>query len=137
VIRAARAGRVATAAAALAALACIAATSGCGGPSPRAARAAAAATGGDVERGRALIRAYGCISCHTIPGVTGAHSIVGPPLDGFASRTYVAGVLANRPENLIRWLRNPPGVDTLTAMPYLGVTERDARDIASYLYTLQ
>lgn len=110
---------------------------GCSGPAPGVARAAAAATGGDPERGRALIRQYGCVSCHTIPGVAGAHSIVGPPLKGFASRTYVAGIMANQPDNVIRWIQNPPGIDTLTAMPNVGVTERDARDITSYLYTLR
>ena len=31
-------------------------------------------TGGDVERGNASIRKYGCGSCHTIPGVGGAHA---------------------------------------------------------------
>jgi cytochrome c len=53
------------------------------------------------------------------------------------SRSYVAGVLPNTPSNVIRWIQNPPGVDHLTAMPNLGVTDTDARDIASYLYTLK
>jgi len=92
---------------------------------------------GNPTRGKALIRQYGCVSCHTIPGVRGAQSVVGPPLAGFAKRTYVAGVLVNQPANLVRFIRNPPGVDTLTAMPNLGVTERHARDIASFLYTLK
>ena len=122
------------AAVALALLACVA---GCGGPAPGVVRAAAAATGGDPVRGRVLIRQYGCVSCHTVPGVPGAHSIVGPPLAGFASRTYVAGIMANRPENVMRWIQNPPGIDTLTAMPNVGVTEQDARDITGYLYTLR
>jgi len=42
-----------------------------------------------------------------------------------------------RPPNLIRWIQDPPGVDPLTAMPKLGVSEADARDIASILYTLR
>jgi cytochrome c1 len=37
----------------------------------------------------------------------------------------------------MRWIRDPPGVDAKTAMPRLGVTEPDARDIAAYLYTLK
>jgi cytochrome c1 len=69
--------------------------------------------------------------------VRGADSLVGPPLDRVASRTYLAGVLTNSPDNMIRWIRDPRGVDRLTAMPNLGVTEEDARDIASYLYTLK
>jgi cytochrome c len=46
-------------------------------------------------------------------------------------------VLPNSPENIIAWITNPPAVDSKTAMPYLGVSERDARDMAEYLYELQ
>jgi cytochrome c len=100
-------------------------------------QAAAAMTSGDPARGPALMRSYGCATCHTIPGVTGGHGLVGPPLDGIASRSYIAGVLPNAPQNLIRWIRDPKGVDSLTAMPNVGVTESDARHIAAYLYTLR
>lgn len=94
-------------------------------------------TGGDPHRGRAAITRYGCSACHTIPGVTGATALVGPPLDRIASRSYIGGVLPNTPDNMIRWIENPPGIDKMTAMPNLGVTDGDARDIASYLYTLK
>jgi len=94
-------------------------------------------TGGDVERGNASIRKYGCGSCHTIPGVIGAHSKVGPDLSGFAGRAYIAGVLTNSPDNLITWIENPQAVDDKTAMPNMAVSARDARDIAAYLYTLR
>ena len=110
----------------------------CGGGRGEAERAASEMTGGgDPSRGRAKIRHYGCVSCHTIPGLAEADALVGPPLDRIASRTYIGGVLTNSPDNMIRWIQNPPGVDNLTAMPNLGVTEQDARDIASYLYTLK
>jgi len=91
----------------------------------------------DPERGRTAIRKYGCGSCHNIPGVSGAAGMVGPPLGQIAQRVYIAGVLPNEPDNMIKWLENPPGVDPKTAMPYMGVTPRDARDIAAYLYTLR
>src|SRR5437762_3792398 len=94
-------------------------------------------TGGDAERGNASIRKYGCASCHTIPGITGAQSKVGPDLSGLASRVYIAGVLTNSPENLVAWIENPQAVDDKTAMPNMGVSARDARDIAAYLYTLR
>ncbi len=94
-------------------------------------------TGGDAERGNASIRKYGCGSCHTIPGVTGAHSQVGPDLSGLAGRVYIAGVLTNSPEHLVAWIENPQAVDDKTAMPNMGVTSGDARDIAAYLYTLR
>ena len=61
----------------------------------------------------------------------------GPPLDGLATRSLIAGKLANTPENLVRWLRHPQKVDALTAMPDLEVTEADARDMAAYLATLR
>lgn len=91
----------------------------------------------DTGRGRTAIRKYGCGSCHDIPGVSGAVGMVGPPLGQIAQRVYIAGVLPNEPDNMIKWIENPPGVDSKTAMPYMGVTPRDARDIAAYLYTLR
>jgi cytochrome c len=94
-------------------------------------------TGGDPRQGRAKIRAYGCQTCHSIPGVPGATSRVGPPLDGIGGRVYLAGRLTNSPDNLMRWIRSPRQVDEQTAMPDLGVTEADGRHIAAYLYTLR
>ena len=114
------------------------ALSACGsGPDKKAMEEAAALTRGDPHAGREQIRRYGCNACHTIPGIPEADSLVGPELTRIASRTYVGGVLTNTPDNMIRWLQNPQGVDPLTAMPNLGVTEQDARDIAGYLYTLK
>jgi cytochrome c1 len=37
----------------------------------------------------------------------------------------------------MRWIENPPAVDEKTVMPNMGVTDKDARDIATYLYTLR
>jgi putative membrane protein len=100
-------------------------------------RAAAAMTGGEPKIGKQVLQQYGCASCHTIPGIPGANALVGPSLEHIASRMYIAGVLPNTPENMLWWLQNPPAVDPLTAMPNLGVTEADARDMAGYLYTLR
>ncbi|MEL6648628.1 MAG: hypothetical protein AAFQ05_13195, partial [Pseudomonadota bacterium] len=52
-------------------------------------------------------------------------------------RAYVAGVLPNEPGGLVRWLVDPVAHSPMTAMPDLGVTEADARDMAAYLYTLR
>ena len=71
-----------------------------------------------------------------IPGVPAAEGRVGPPLTDLADRTFIAGRLRNEPSALVRWIREPREVDPNTAMPDLGVTDRDARDIAAYLYTL-
>jgi len=105
--------------------------------SREAERTAAALTGGKPGIGKQVIQQYGCASCHTIPGILGANALVGPSLEHIASRMYIAGVLPNTAENMRRWLQDPPAVDPLTAMPNLGVTEADARDMAGYLYTLR
>lgn len=102
-----------------------------------AERSAAAMTGGTPAKGKAAISRYGCSTCHTIPGVSGANGMVGPPLGQVASRVYLAGRLQNTPDNMLLWIQKPQAVDDKTAMPNLGVTDADARDIASYLYTLK
>lgn len=95
-----------------------------------------AVPGGDAERGRQLIPQYGCGACHAIPGIDGAKGQVGAPLDGIADRAYLAGVLSNTPNNMVTWIMHPQQIAPGSAMLELGVSERDARDIAAYLYTL-
>ena len=95
------------------------------------------ATGGDLRRGKTLIETYGCGSCHSIPGIRDAAGLVGPPLLLFGRRSYIAGEVPNTPENLVAWLRNPKSIEAGTAMPNLGLSEQQARDIAAYLYTLR
>jgi cytochrome c len=95
---------------------------------------ASALTHGAPSRGPAAIGRYGCGGCHTIPGITGADGKVGPPLDGVGQRVYIAGQQRNTPDNLVSWIRYPRHVAPHTAMPEMGVTEQDARDIAAYLY---
>ncbi|MBV8069756.1 MAG: c-type cytochrome [Acidobacteriaceae bacterium] len=103
----------------------------------QAEQIARATTGGSAARGATAISRYGCGSCHIIPGVSGASGLAGPPLSGIGNRIYIAGVLQNTPDNMIRWIENPPAVDEHTVMPNLGVRHQDAIDIAGYLYTLQ
>jgi cytochrome c2 len=117
-----------------ASLAALAAALACSGGASERARAL---TGGDPAKGRDAIGARGCGACHAIPGVPGATGQVGPPLAGIAARSYLAGRLANTPENLVRWIRAPREVDPRTAMPDLGIPEEEARHIAAFLYTLR
>ena len=93
--------------------------------------------GGDADRGKTAIALYGCGSCHMIPGVRAAIGMVGPPLTMWSRRTYIAGEVPNTPEFLTRWIETPQAIEPGTAMPNLGVTEGDARDIAAYLYTIR
>ena len=92
---------------------------------------------GSPERGEQLVRSFGCGSCHTIPGIRDARGLVGPPLFFFSRRTYIAGQLPNTPDNLVRWIQDPQAIEPGTAMPTLGASEQQARDMAAYLYTLR
>ncbi|HVL66498.1 MAG TPA: c-type cytochrome [Vicinamibacterales bacterium] len=107
------------------------------GPQQKAREEARALTGGDPDRGVQAIGRYGCGACHDIPGVQGANGKVGPPLRGVASRTYLAGRLTNSPANMATWIQQPQHIERGTAMPDMGVTPEDARDITAYLYTLR
>ncbi|SAK99896.1 monoheme cytochrome c [Caballeronia pedi] len=91
-------------------------------------------TGGNPQRGLDAIQRYGCGACHRIDGVPGAYGKVGPTLQDIGERAYVAGKLPNTPENLQMWIRFPQRISPESAMPDLGVSEIDARDIAAYLY---
>ena len=92
--------------------------------------------GADPVRGKALIGNYGCGACHFVEGVEGANGVVGPRLENFATRTLLAGTFPNVPRFLVPWLMSPPSLKAETGMPDLGIAEAEARDIASYLYTL-
>lgn len=95
-----------------------------------------AITGGDPDRGREDLGRLPCGGCHVIPGIAGAKGKAGPPLTGFAGRAYIGGRLANSPDNLVDWIEDPHRTDPQSAMPPGGFGDREARDIAAYLYTL-
>jgi cytochrome c2 len=113
------------------AIAVLAVAAGCGGSG---AGDRIAIAGADASRAPAAFRTYGCGACHSISGIDGADAHVGPPLDDLADRVTIAGSLSNTPENLIRWIRFPQRIDPGSVMPDMGVTQRDAADIAAYLY---
>jgi cytochrome c2 len=92
---------------------------------------------GSPQRGAALISQIGCGSCHIIPGIRGAQGLVGPPLDHMSRRIFIAGLLRNTPDNMMRWIMHPQAIVRGNAMPEMGLGSTDARDIASYLSTLK
>jgi cytochrome c1 len=94
-------------------------------------------TGGNPDNGMAAIGRYGCGSCHDIPGIRSARGTVGPPLGRIAVRTYLAGRLSNTPGNMMQLIQHPQHVERGTAMPEMGVTDEEARDITAFLYTLR
>jgi cytochrome c2 len=94
---------------------------------------------GDAERGRVLVASgdYGCAACHAIPGIRFPRGVVGPPLDGMARRSLIAGQLPNKPGVLVAFLQNPPALLPQTGMPDVGLSRDDARHIAAFIYTLE
>lgn len=92
---------------------------------------------GDPQRGRLLAERYHCGTCHLIPGVPAARGRLAVPLSDFGLRSYIAGRIPNQPELLARWIADPRSLVPDTAMPDMGVTDADARDIAAYLGRLR
>lgn len=92
---------------------------------------------GDPKRGMDLVKQYGCGGCHLIPGVVDATGNVGPPLVHVGTRTYIAGFFSNSPEKMALWIQDPQRALPGNAMPRMGVTPQDSRDITAFLYTLK
>ena len=101
-------------------------TMGCSNAPPRTAQSSATD----------LMIHYGCPACHVIPGVPGAVGKVGPSLAALPQRSYLAGVLPNTPANLEQWVMHPQKFQPGIAMPEMGVSPADARQIAAFLETM-
>jgi cytochrome c len=93
-------------------------------------------TGGDPEAGRQAIVRHDCHSCHVIPGIEGERDVQGPALDHWASRKSIAQQWPNTPTNLENWIRHSEQLRPGTTMKMMSINEKDARDIAAYLYSL-
>lgn len=79
--------------------------------------------------------AAACVACHsTEPGVA---DTLGPSLAHFGSRSLVAAFLPNTPENVARWLRDPPAVKPGSKMPDYDLTESQIADLVAYLQSLK
>ncbi len=78
---------------------------------------------GDSARGEKLVKAVGCLGCHSAAGVqAGDH---GPELSGLGSKVS--------PEWLYTWIKDPKHFSEETRMPSLRLTDQEASDITSYL----
>ncbi len=97
---------------------------------------------GDPERGRAVLDARGCGSCHTMSGLD--TPIVPSPIgvemdpDLLARATLLAPDLRHardrfRREQLVAWLMNPSAMKPDALMPRVGLTEAEARDAAAFI----
>lgn len=78
----------------------------------------------------------GCASCHYVPGISWPEGTVGPALSGFSRQALIAGRLPNRPDILAAFVRNAPAVLAGTKMPAMPLNEKEAADVAAYLYAL-
>jgi cytochrome c2 len=76
--------------------------------------------------------------CHIVPGAGGPRGMLGPSLEGLASRPTISmGVVQNTPANLAKFIENPQLVNPQSSMPPPGVSADDARDIVAFLSTLK
>jgi len=81
-----------------------------------------------------------CTQCHTIDpvNIVPADAFNGPNLTHFMNRGWIAGgALVYTPENLERWLANPPEVKPGSFMPDLGLTQEEIDALIAYVETLQ
>jgi cytochrome c oxidase subunit II len=80
-----------------------------------------------------------CMSCHTITGVgESLGTRPAPDLTHLAGReTIAAGLLNNDPEDLARWLANPPGLKAGSKMPDYDLTDDQIDALVEYLQTLE
>lgn len=90
----------------------------------------------EAATGYQAFLAGGCVACHTIQGV--AFGVVGPNLTHVGSRkTLAAGIMKNTPEDLARWLADPPGVKPGALMPKLPLTNDQITALVAYLGSLR
>jgi cytochrome c len=106
---------------------------------PVAASGAALEPGTPAADGAQIIATKPCVGCHTIPGIPGATGQVGPNLAGVASRSKIAGGAVNNtgPDDLKKWIMNPPALKPGTLMPNVGLTDDEATKIVAFLETLK
>ncbi len=93
-------------------------------------------TGGDAAAGKQALLLHDCHSCHEIPGIEGDKNLQGPPLERWATRKTIAKEWPNSPANLENWIRHSEQLRPGTSMKLMNVSEKDARDIAAYLFSL-
>lgn len=87
--------------------------------------------------GAALFGAMTCVQCHSIGG-TGGRARFAPDLTHLAERsTLGAGVLANTPGDLSRWLADPQAIKAGCHMPNAQLTDIQIRDFVAYFETLR
>ena len=98
-----------------------------------------------AQSGVKVILQRGCGGCHTIPNIPGAAGTISPNLGPngdipvLSQRKMIAGgaVPNNSPDDLAKWILDPPSLKPGTAMPKLGLSPDEAAQAAAYLYSIQ
>jgi cytochrome c oxidase subunit 2 len=92
---------------------------------------------GDPAAGAALFQRSACVACHTISG-TAAKGQVGPDLTHVGSRQRIAAeLLPNTPQNMAKWLHDPPALKPGSLMPNLNLKPEQIADLVAYLESLK
>jgi cytochrome c oxidase subunit 2 len=96
----------------------------------------AAASDGVID-GRRTFESTACVNCHTVSG-TAANGKFGPDLTHLMSRdTIGAGIVANTPANLRRWIQDPSVFKPGCLMPSMGLSDSQLDAITAYMETLR
>lgn len=94
-----------------------------------------------ARQGLQVFLEHTCASCHSIAMGTGpsVKAQVGPDLTHFGSRaTLGAGVVANTPANLERWIRDPNSIKPGVLMPaFPNLSKADIQALVQYLEDLK
>jgi cytochrome c oxidase subunit 2 len=93
-----------------------------------------------ARRGRELFAAEGCAGCHEVAGgpMASGPREAGPNLTHVGSRrTLAADTVANTPELMTKWLRDPDEVKEGTTMPAPELTDDEISDLVAYLQGLE
>ena len=92
---------------------------------------------GDIQEGKEIVSAVGCMGCHRIEPKNPAEATTrdslrreqGPNLSGLGSKTSKAW--------LYNWLKNPHSYNPQTKMPDLRLSDEEAAHVAAYLASLR
>jgi len=90
-----------------------------------------------LESARATFLSISCVNCHRVSG-TPANGTFGPDLSHLMSRaTLGSGVVANTPENLRAWVKDPQVAKPGNLMPNMQLNSRELEEIVAYLSSLK
>lgn len=102
--------------------------------------AARVAPSGAAAAGEAAFLKQPCIGCHMVQGTTAAGKI-GPNLTHVGSRsTLAAGIMANTPEGMAKWIRDSAEFKPGSKMPPhtpAALSDQDLQAIVAYLQSLK